>query len=530
MDKKIIFGTYLTLFIALISSFDWKTYKLTIITVIFITLIIVFSLILIARYIFKKILMQNELMQIKVLFNKTAALNQVKKIYQYAKTNGGEIYSTHIYPVERLHPDELTPLFDDINEKLEFRKLIYTDDPIILDRCIRETFSIPSDKISVEVLVPSSSFFFPKFVWYILPRVNFISYYCWKTKKSMTSIGLVRIYTKQNTKNEINHISPTIHFYSERSDLFEKIKKYYISFNFGHFWHLKSIKEYEKFKNKILIQKKYKSFLAKLLFLCDNPSFGILHISLFGQYAFYMKGVFDVGNLNVDYNINLIIVCETGKKEDLRNEIQRAMTDIPFENNIIWGPINDEFYGVRNEEVLNIDIELFEENEKYYVKNSLLGFSILPSCLSIFQQNELEHRLHQVLSFPEPADTILKRAQILLDKSQRKAFNDFLFLIEKNKNKYDPKRVIFHLLRNLAWLINGHFEMSYKKTVCLTSLLETEFLLKNLIERDLLNKAQQFLNSEIKLDEFEIHDLVIDIVNTSIKDLQKFCNETINRG
>lgn len=515
MDNKTRLAIYISLGLAALASIPWNPFKEKWLPILLISIFTVFTLVWMISFLFNKF-------SFKIILDKNKAFLQVQKIYNYAKLNGGELFATHIYPIERLPDDKLTDSFGQVKKHLFFHRLIYTDDPVILDQNIRSTFNVKSNLVDVEVLVPSSSSFLPKFIWYIIPRINIVSYYNPAKHIAMSSIGVFRIYTEKNIKTASIPVSPTIHFFSKNTLLFKKVKDYFRAFNHGHFSHFYSIEEYEKTKSNILLQSKFKSFLSHLLYLCDDTNLGILHVSLFGQHASYRKGVLDIGNLKVDFDIDLIIVCEKGKKEKVQNEIVSEVDNLDFPIRLIWGPINDDFYSVRSPDTVHIDIELFEYNDSYYKKHSLLGFSIIPSCLSIFMQNESEHCLFKVLKLPESVNGISERADVFLKK--RKGLLDFKHSIITYHGRYDPIRVMSHVIRNATWVLTGHFEPSYDKTYKILENSNLKICDKNLIS-DIRTLMKDKTTKSIEM-QYQLTSKVIDDTIENIQRLLETKNAT----
>lgn len=513
MDKKYIFSIYIGIGLSAIASIPWHPLKETWIPILLISIFAIFTIVLIIKYL-------KSVFSFKIIFDKDEALKQAQQIFESAKVNGGELYATHIYPVERLPNDRLIDMFDKVSKKLSFHRLIYTDDPIKLDQNVRSTFEVKSDFLDVELLVPSTSNFLPKFIWYTIPRINILSYYDSTHKTAMTSIGLFRIFTKDNSKDETIPISPTIHIFSRNLMLFSKIKEYFRAFNHGHFSHIHSIEEYERVKKNILLQAKFRSFLAHLLVLCDDPKLGIINVSLFGQYASYRKGIFDIGNLRVDYDIDLIVVCEKGKKELIQSQIISELQNIGFDVKLIWGPINDDFYSVRTSGPVYVDIELFEDGDEYYKTNSLLGHSIIPTCVSIFMQDEEDHRLYNLLVLPEQFHSINERAEKLLNN--RKGLIDFKNSISKYNGQFDPVRVISHIIRNTTWVLTGHFEPSYDKAFELIKTTKLHVCDRNII-KEALNVVKNSKTVHIN-DQLRITSILLDQTIDCMKKLEKTRN------
>nr|WP_320022760.1 hypothetical protein [uncultured Draconibacterium sp.] len=453
-----------------------------------------------------------------IIWDKVVALKKAQVIYNEAKEHGGVLLSTHIYPIERIPSDSLTEDFKNVKSKLHFTRVLYTDDAVRLDQEIRATFSIAESNVEVEVIVPTSGTILPKFIWYVFPRINLTTYFDPKRNKSMSSIGLYRIYTEKNVPKNGGSVSPTIHFFSRRKKLHEKIVMFFGSLKHGHTSHFRSIEEYEKEKSQIIFQARYKSFISRLQVLCENINIGILHTSLFGQYSSYERGVYELGDLKIDFDIDLIVICERGKKETVKRAVLDLVDEMDMNIKVVWGPLNDEFYSKRDPNYLTIDIELFEEGDDYYLTNSLLGHSIIPSCHGIYLQNHTKHRLHQLLSLPEPIPTTKQRAYVLLNN--RKGLKDFVNLMDKNDGKYEPIRVISHIVRNTAWVFTGYFEHSYDKTY--------EFLVEeypDIFDLEVLNQLKEVVHGTLYLNNQEMFKLSRSIVKTSIKRMKIVLNE-----
>lgn len=156
-------------------------------------------------------------------------------------------------------------------------------------------------------------------------------------------------------------------------------------------------------------------------------------------------------------------MCETGKKEGVRDAIHSTLGKLGFPVRIVWGPENDEFYGRRDPGFVYVEIELLEKGDRYYSKNRLLGSSIIPSSVSIFMHNELEDTLSHLIGLPIPANNIRERAYIFLN--DRKGLVDFKRQIEEHDGEYDPLRVMSHLVRNAAWTLTGTFVPLYDQAL-----------------------------------------------------------------
>lgn len=511
MNRQTIIGIYTSLILALIATIKWEpdgfNWGLWLIMVLMLALTLHLFWLQLKKH-----------FEFRIIHKKEDAIEKARHVFEVAKKYGGELYATHIYPIERLPEENLLNDFTNIQKDLKFIRLIYTDDPVVLDYNIRQTFQAASKSLSIEILAPHTNTVIPKFIWYILPRVNILSYSNEGGTKTMTSIGVFRIYTKNNIKDKSQKISPTIHFFFKRKSLHTKIRQYFEAFNQGHFAHFHSIYEYERSKNKLLLQSKFKSFLARLSFLTDDPTIGILHVSIFGQYNSFRKGVYDIGSLKVDFDIDLIVVCEKGKTDTVRERINAERNKLRFPTTLIWGPYNDYFYQPRSTDSVYIDVELFEEGDDYYVENSLLGYSIIPSCQAIYMQNESEHRLFKLLDLPDTVDTLSERANILIDPKQRKGLIDFKNLTQKFRGEYDPVRVASHIIRNLAWVITGHFNPAYDKA--LKSIEESSF---NLIEQPTIDKAKTIIFNSNNGE--NLFDLTEDLIAETIDVLESNINK-----
>jgi hypothetical protein len=500
-----IWITFITIFPKDDEAFGWTHYLILTIAIILTSVKIILTII--------PYLTGN----VKIIWSKKKAKERAEKIYEFAMENGGDLLSTHVYPIERIpNPDGLKSIFLKCKKKLSFKRIIYTDDPMELDKTIRSTFESKTDLINIEVIVPNSSSLLPKFIWYFFPRINITSYYNEKLRKAKTSIGLYRIYTEDNTRDK-SLISPTIHFYSTKINLALKIREYFKSLKNGQSNHFESINEYEISKRKIIFQARYKSFISRLLVLCEDASLGVLHVSLFGQYAAFEKGIFDLGDLKIDFDIDILMVCERGRKDLLKERINKILEEMGLAFNIIWGPLNDEFYSYRQENVLTVDIELFEEGDDYYFKHNLLGHSILPSCLAIYTEDQTQNRLFQLLKFPESLISTKERAKAYLES--RKGLEDFKQLMDINKGIYNPTRVISHIIRNSTWVLTGNFEPSYQKAY---NFFKKEY--SDFYSEKVLTKATEIVFDKVSIDRSKQYKITEKVLNETILKIEELIN------
>jgi len=143
---------------------------------------------------------------------------------------------------------------------------------------------------------------------------------------------------------------------------------------------------------------------------------------------------------------------------------------------------------------LTVDVELFEEGDEFFRRHSLLGHSILNSCVAVYQQNPSFHRLHQLMPQPEPLPTVRDRISIFLD--DRKGLNDFAESMKDRKGRYDPRRVCAHVIRNLAWAVSGTIYTSYEKASdLLTKLPEAAAIHHNLCQCETFMRQERLDNS-----------------------------------
>lgn len=517
MKKKELISILISVGLSLLGSYsilissEQKKWIPIIFTILFFSL----SLFLFLNYLREKISKR-----ISISFDPKSALENAKEIYNRAKEYGGNIYSSHIYPFERLRHDQLTNTLKDAKQPVFLHRLVFTDDPIALDEIAKETLSIKSNNTNVELLIPYLSSIIPKFLWYILPRLNFSSYSDHSRKQSLTTVGFFRIYTEQNIYQGEGKIkeTPTINFKSYSITLHDKIKEYFETFNHGYFEHITSLEEYGRKKTKLLFQARYRSFIAHLLYVCENQRLGIINCSMFGQGSIYEKGVQDPGNLRTDLDADLIMVCEKGRKDEVKIEIKKEILKMHFPIKVIWGPDNDDFYSFRDKEAFNIDIELFEEGEEFYKKHSLLGHSILPNCISIFMKNPEEHRLHKILTEPSPCISIIERAKVAF--KSRKGILEFKNGIIIHKNKFDPLRIFSHLIKNTSWVISGEFQSSIEKAINIITSTSQSNELCSVIEQSMKIVSNAELYS---------YDDQFDRIQTLVNAIEKWLKDIIDR-
>lgn len=113
--------------------------------------------------------------KIRMAFSHNDAEAAFHEIYKLAAQYGGTLMASHISPLERVtRPDDVPDLLAKVTQPLDYHRLLFIDDPILLDKWIRQTLKLANNKIKVTIAYSTITNLISPLVWRVIPRINLI--------------------------------------------------------------------------------------------------------------------------------------------------------------------------------------------------------------------------------------------------------------------------------------------------------------------------------------------------------------------
>jgi hypothetical protein len=128
---------------------------------------------------------------------------------------------------------------------------------------------------------------------------------------------------------------------------------------------------------------------------------------------------------------------------------------------IVFGDDDTYYYDMRKTGYITVDIEMHEQDSRYYDAHRLLGYSIFASYLSLYSR---DHRaVEELLSVPREPIDFLSRVQLSL--RNRKSIREFVEMSGLEMNRTDPRRLLAIALRNAAWALTGFHVTDWERAL-----------------------------------------------------------------
>ncbi|HUT28278.1 MAG TPA: hypothetical protein VMX13_00690 [Sedimentisphaerales bacterium] len=426
----------------------------------------------------------------RLIHTRSDAEQLVRRVYEDASMHGGRLFATHVRPAATLPSEDIAAKYlKNIKGHLEYERFVFIEDQYRQAEWIRATFSKIDSDASIRIHSIASLPILPSALWRVLPRANLLLYNF--GNKYVSLLGLDRLVTTEERFQDTNLV-----VVSKNKHTFQVLHRYFEAITANKPWveSDRTLSEYEAGHAHLLGQARVQSVLLRLLNLSDRELQGkVLNCGLFGGRALQFAGLVHSGSSEEhEADVDLMLITEKGSKPSVKSRITAA---IGGEDGIdlVWGDDEDYFYNYRVEDRVNLDIEIFEREDPFYVEHPLLGHSIFSFYFTLYRRNR-EVALRDLVPLPDPYPTRKERMKVVL--TDRKGIRDFIAHLERAADNTDPRRVISQLVRNLAWGVSGvrqHSDVRALETVR----NEAEFapLLPHLVEA---SRALRLSNDEVR--------------------------------
>jgi hypothetical protein len=385
-----------------------------------------------------------------IIHKSSAAQEAFNSIYELAMNHGGDLYATQICPIDKIpDSDGALPKLLNVKAPLRYHRFIYIEDPQVQDEWVKNTLENCTEHVTPTIYFPDTGKFVPRFFWNIFPRANFLLYSSPKGEYR-SLVGLDKILEDDD---KIRLATPNFSILFKNRSVYDILHRYYITMISDPL--VKSINRLDLIESIVdsrVLETRISSFLVKLSSAVSSSN-EVLYCSLFGSQALALEGYSPSGaSSTAEADLDLMLVTAPNCKEIVRSRINSLFLS-GSSTKIIWGDDESVFYNRRDDRNLNVEIELFEENDEFYLNHPLLGHSILSSACALYIKDRSCCSLGQILIHPTPIPTVQSRLSYLV--YDRKGLEDCLQGLNKNSSTVDAKRVILHAVKNIAWAISG---------------------------------------------------------------------------
>ncbi len=426
------------------------------------------------------------------------------RIFQEASVEGGELYSTHIFPFDNDYKKDLAiknlEKFNNSNS-LTFERLLIVENRDIEDQWIEEIFTKLPSKIGISIhLLNPYPLLINRFSKAVIPRLNLLLYK--KDNRYYSIIGLDKLQILN--RKEVNF---SVVFRNKK--VFELLRDYFQNLTaFGGITEIKSKQEFE-LNNLSPLPKGYHGTINKIIRLAEQ-NVDILFVGIFGSLAKYLTGYYTGPHqIDKEYDIDFVILCNPDKENNIIAAIKAKLVDSEYKTVI---NIKDKsFYSWRDKTKLNVDIELFSITSDFFQQKQLLSRSILRYFLKLYSYQNKSFSEHISID-TTPISSAVRFDHLL---NCQKGVAEFEEHLEKSDGTSDPRRLTSQLVRNLVWAETGDFPLDYR--------VATDFLEDNWSEnfndcsikriRNLTSKSSEDLKKNLPAYYKTVEDLINDIKN-----------------
>jgi len=429
----------------------------------------------------------------------------IESIFSEASREGGEIYTTHIFPFDKDYKNDLAieklKTYNSENQ-LTFERLLIVENRDVEDEWIQKIFTDFPASINTSIhLLNPYPLLINRFSKAVIPRLNLLLYK--RDNKHYSVIGLDKLQILG--LSEVNFSIVIRH-----SKVFELLKNYFQSITgYGGLLEAKTKEEYLN-NNLAPLPKGVHGTINKVARIAEKQS-DILYVGLFGSLAKYFIGYYkDPFKIDKEHDIDFVIICRPGSENKIIQEFKNELSENHYK--LLWNVDEDNFYPWRAKNKINIDVEIFPTNSEFFIKKQLLSRSILRYFITIYSyQNK---SLSEYIPIDNKPLSNAERFNFILNC--RKGIADFQRFFEKNDfQNTDPRRTITQLIKNTVWGITGEFPLDYRIAIDYLDKEWSENLtncsikrIRNVIEKN-SDQIKVDINASFKTNQ----DLIKDIKN-----------------
>jgi hypothetical protein len=399
------------------------------------------------------------------MFNTNEAIDKTIETYARAVKDGGKIFATHIFSrvneAISYHEDGSINEINDIalnvidekkgTNKLKFERVLLFTNQDLEKKWIEDTFKILREHSNI-----NPCFYIP--AQYPINPDDWFSGFSTKAdlllySNSETHLSIFGFDSLiSNLDNTFTSFSYSSKVYNRLLDYFNELTNQNL-----YFRPIKSLDDYYNARTLSHLSDGFHQIIDYLIEFSKKHANKICYLGLFGSIAklalkHITKEQLNENDADIDF---LVVAINKSSKEFIENELKSTLSKIGCTTTFGPHPCNDDFYPKRNEDQINIDIEIVLKGDNFYQKNKLLGYSIGRYLYRLFSWENKEAGFF--VRFPNiPLNTHSSYKELL---NSRKGLLDFQKIIT-NKTDYDPKRIISLVLRNIAWADSGHYPES----------------------------------------------------------------------
>lgn len=382
----------------------------------------------------------------KIYLDKKEVVGSFKGIYEKARENGGQILATHIASIKQTEDtDEALGILQGAKERVEWYRLVFMEDAIAEERWIKNMLSISGPNLSCKVVYVPGNYLISNVIWKIVPRVNIMLY-----SQGNTHISLLGLGTLDVDDNDFEHPNFAIKLKSKKVQ--DVLRHYYDATQANKVVReVGSSSNYPPDLSEQRLKADVQTIIARMMYVALDNQSSIDHVGVFGGAA---KILLNVQRPSAQYNdedVDFMVIAKKGKKEEVREKIKKAFQDRSVK--IVWGDDETYFYFYRESGIRTIDVEIKEQETKFYLNHQLLGRSIFRNYWPLFTRVGKTYR--DFVPLPTGYETKNRRMlRALNDRKGLKELNDGLKRMGPN---VDPRRIVNHAIKNFSWAIFNNY-------------------------------------------------------------------------
>ncbi len=404
------------------------------------------------------------------MLNTKEAVEKTNEIYFTATKKGGNIFATHIFSriseaishnkdgsIKEIHDIALKVISEKgCSHRLTFERVLLFKNQDIERKWILDSFSTLN---KYPEILPC--FYIPA-QYPINPNDWFSGF---STKTDLLLYSNTEMQISVFGFDSLHHdIGRTFTAFSHSPKIYNRLVEYFneLTTRNIYFRPVRSIDDYFNIRTLSSLSDGFHQIIDFLIDFSKEHSSEICYLGLFGSVAKLALNHITKEQLNEkDADLDFLIITNTKTSRSfLERELTKNLSKLDCFTVFGPDPENNDFYPIREENKINVDIEIVTKDGQFYQQHKLLGFSISRYLYKLFSRDNKEANFF--INIPNlPLNTHSSYKELL---HSRKGLLDFEKITKKTR-EYDPNRIVSHIFRNMAWADSGHYPKSTKNAI-----------------------------------------------------------------